>query len=92
MLKSYGVVVGGGWWVVVVVVVGGGLEQFSVSPRPLGFGFGTKGFGAKGLGPGLDNLFQELLRDLISSGAPIDGIGLQSHIDGNKLICKIWVK
>ena len=27
----------------------GGLEQFSVSPRPLGFGFG-----AKGLGPGLD--------------------------------------
>ena len=47
MLKSYGV---GGWW-----VVGGGLEQFSVSPRPLGFGFGTKGFGAKGFGPGLDN-------------------------------------
>ena len=34
-----------GWW-----VVGGGLEQFSVSPRPLGFRFG-----AKGLGPGLDN-------------------------------------
>ena len=34
---------------------GGGLEQFSVSPRPLGFGFGTKGFGAKGLGPKLDN-------------------------------------
>ena len=33
----------------------GGLEQFSVSQRPLGFGFGTKGFGAKGLGPGLDN-------------------------------------
>ena len=37
------------------VVGGGGLEQFSVSPRPLGFGFGTKRFGAKGLGPGLDN-------------------------------------
>ena len=37
MLKSYG-------------CVGGGLEQFSVSPRPLGFGFGTKGFEAKGLG------------------------------------------
>ena len=36
--------------------MGGGLEQFSVSPRPLGFGFGTKGFGAKVLGPGLDNL------------------------------------
>ena len=48
MLKSYGV--GGGW-----VVGGGGLEQFSFSPRPLGFGFGTKGFWAKGLGPGLDN-------------------------------------
>ena len=42
-------------WVVVVGGGGGGLEQFSVSPRPLGFGFGTKGFGAKGLGPGLDN-------------------------------------
>ena len=43
MLKSLRVVlVDGG---------GGGLEQFSVSPRPLGFGFGTKGFGAKGLGP-----------------------------------------
>ena len=49
MLKSYG-------WVV-VVVVGGGLEQFSVSPRPLGFGFGTKGFRAKGFGPGLDKIF-----------------------------------
>ena len=39
---------------------GGGLEQFSVSPRPLGFGFGTKGFGAKGLGPGLDNYLGKL--------------------------------
>ena len=29
---------------------GGGLQHFSVSPRPLGFDFGTKG-----LGPGLDN-------------------------------------
>ena len=50
MLKSYGVGGGGGGggWV-------GGLEQFSVSPRPLGFWFGTKGFGAKGSGPGLDN-------------------------------------
>ena len=44
MLKSYRV--GGG---------GGGLQHFSVSPRPLGFG--TKGFGAKGLGPGLDNRY-----------------------------------
>ena len=44
MLKSYGV---GGWWVV------GGLEQFSVSPRPLAFGFG-----AKGSGPGLDNFLK----------------------------------
>ena len=49
MLKSYGV---GGW----VVGGGGGLEQFSVSPRPLSFGFGNKGFGDKGLGPGLDNI------------------------------------
>ena len=31
------------------------LQHFSVSPRPLGFGFGTKGFGVKGFGPGLDN-------------------------------------
>ena len=43
------------------MVGGGGLEQFSVSPRPLGFGFGTKGFGAKGLGPGLDNIQKERL-------------------------------
>ena len=42
-------------------MVVGGLEQFSVSPRPLGFGFGTKGFGAKDLGPGLDNYAQELV-------------------------------
>ena len=36
MLQNYGLV--------------GGLHYFSVSPRPLGFGFG-----AKGLGPGLVN-------------------------------------
>ena len=63
MLKSYG------WWWVVVVVVGG-LEQFSVSPRPLGFGFGTKGFEAKGLGPGLDNwkflLFSYIIKVVFS--------------------------
>ena len=40
MLKSY--------W----VVGGGGLQDFSVSPRPLGFGFW--GLGLRGLGPGLD--------------------------------------
>ena len=28
------------------------------------------------------HLYQELIRDLIASGAPIDGIGLQSHVDG----------
>ena len=39
MLKSLGV----------VVVVVGGQQHFSVSPRPLGFGFGTIGFGAMGL-------------------------------------------
>ena len=42
--------VGGGWWLVGVWVggLGGGdgLQYFSVSPRPLGFRFGTKGFGA----------------------------------------------
>ena len=43
MVKSYWVVVGGG-----------GLQDFSVSPRPLGFGF--LGFRVWGLGPGLDNI------------------------------------
>ena len=41
----------GGWGVV------GGLEQFSVSPRPLCFGFG-----AKGLGPGLDNKIKYFIK------------------------------
>ena len=45
MLKSCG-------W---VVVGGGGLQDFSVIPRPLGFGF--LGLGLRGLGPGLDDLF-----------------------------------
>ena len=36
-----------------VVVGGGGQKHFSVSPRPLGFGF--LGLGLWGLGPGLDN-------------------------------------
>ena len=44
-------------WVVVVGGGGGGLQHFSVSPRPLGFWF--LGFGAKGLGPGLDNLIED---------------------------------
>ena len=43
-----------------MVVVGGcGLEQFSVSPRPLGFGFWTKG-----LGPGLDKNYSGLVKTL----------------------------
>ena len=41
----------------------GGLQHFSVSPRPLGFWFGTKGFGAKGLGPGLDSMLAICLPD-----------------------------
>ena len=45
MLKSCG-------WVV-VVGGGGGLQDFSVIPRPLGFGFW--GLGLRVLGPGLDN-------------------------------------
>ena len=48
MLKSYGV----GW----SQSLSGGAKDFSVSPRPLGFGFRTKGFGAKGLRSGLDNI------------------------------------
>ena len=42
--------------------MGGGLQHFSVSPRPLGFGF--LGFGAKGLGPGLDNRVNEYRTNL----------------------------
>ena len=60
MLKSYG------GWVVVVVVVGG-LQDFSVSPSPLGpnwvfdlgwtgLGLGLWGFWDKVLGTGLDNI------------------------------------
>ena len=47
MLKSCGWVVVGG---------GGGLQDFSVIPRPLGFGF--LGLGLRGLGPGLDNIIR----------------------------------
>ena len=54
MLKSYG----GWWWV--GGWVDGGLQVFSVSPGPLGFGFGTKRLGAKGLGPGLDKMCLKL--------------------------------
>ena len=28
------------------------------------------------------SMFQQLLRDLLAAGAPIDGIGLQSHLKG----------
>ena len=47
------VMVGGGWWVVV-----GGLQDLSVSPRPFGFGFETKGLGLRVWGQGLTILFQ----------------------------------
>ena len=36
----------------------------SVSPRPLGFVFGTKGFGAKGLGPGLDDFYSKIINKM----------------------------
>ena len=38
-----------------VRVGGGGLEQFSVSPRPLGFGFGIKGLRFLGQGLRISN-------------------------------------
>ena len=41
------------WWAGGYVV--GGVQHFSVTPRPVGFGF--LGLGAKGLGPGLDKNF-----------------------------------
>ena len=46
MLKSYGWVMGG--WMAYIILVS--------AQGPLVLGFGTKGFGAKGLGPGLDNI------------------------------------
>ena len=53
MLKSYG------WWV-------GGLEQFSVSSRPLGFGF--LGLGLRGFVPGLDNKSKTLSKLCLKTG------------------------
>ena len=35
------------------------------------------------------HLYQELIRDLIANGAPIDGIGLQSHLSGKKNFSKL---
>ena len=32
------------------------------------------------------SLFQQLVRDLLSAGAPVDGLGLQSHLHGQYLI------
>ena len=29
------------------------------------------------------SLFQQLVRDLLAAGAPVDGLGLQSHLHGN---------
>ena len=53
---------------------GGGLQHFSVSQRLLGFGFGTRGFGAKGLGPGLDKNSLAIFR--IFFGTRGFGLGL----------------
>ena len=51
---------------------GGGLQDFSVSPRPLGFGF--LGFGLRGLRPGLDNLWLYIKANL---GDPSDLVDLE---------------
>ena len=32
------------------------------------------------------SLFQQLIRDLLAAGAPIDGIGLQSHLKGRAFL------
>ena len=78
--------------VVVVVVGGGGLEQFSVSPRPLGFGFGTKRFGAKGLGPGLDNIFMNKAVKLflsieIGGFSSYDQVQMQNKSFSDRRLC-----
>ena len=54
VIRSYGWSVQAAMWWRASGYVVGGLQHFSVSSRPLGFGF--LGFGAKGLGPGLDNI------------------------------------
>ena len=45
----------------------GGVEHFSVSARHVGFWVGTKGFGAKGSGPGLDNNRMKSIGELFPS-------------------------
>ena len=67
-------------WVVVGGGGGGGLEQFSVSPRPLGFEFGTKWFGAKGFGPGLDKSPTYKLQGLSLSTSSWLKFNFQRHI------------
>ena len=49
------------------MVGGGGLGQFSVSPKPLDFGFG-----AKVLGPGLDNIMKNLMKiKILPTASPL---------------------
>ena len=52
---------------------GGGLQHFSFSPKPLGFGFGTKGFGAKSLGPGLDIILIYSISSILTFPRPNSG-------------------
>ena len=37
------------------------------------------------------NMYRQLIRDLLKSGAPIDAIGIQCHLNGNDVMFYLWL-
>ena len=37
------------------------------------------------------NMYRQLIRDLLKSGAPIDAIGIQCHLNGNDVMLYLWL-
>ena len=68
-----------GWWGG-GVGWGGGPWDFSVSPRPLGFGF--LGLGLRGLGPGLDNIIRLIFHPFHSRWRVIEARWRMFHHSG----------